>query len=639
MRYPKIFTKDFKNTRALLHRSIGVLLSYYLICSLFSQLVIFRLTSMLWSLALKAMPNNYISDSNFKEVFSHPLVIIIALVEAFIFCVVCIWQNTGLLMILESYRQDKPVKLLNILFKSFEQIKHVIKPKNWKIFILVVIILPLTDAQMSSSALSEIMIPEFIYDFILSRTYLALPFVLVSFLLVIFYFRYILVQQSFVLEQKDFRESAGTSIAAGRKNRIYLGISQTIVSLISMAVCVWLPIVLAGVFEVVVNVILKDYTYVSQITRWVMTEPCAETLVLIGSGYVKMYVMAFSLIAFHSICERQGVATDIKLVDGIAKTSGKIRPLKLWIRLSYVLIFTFVVGFTYVVTVFCEDNPEYLSLFTKDIKIAAHKGYSSSAPENTISAFEKAYQADSVDMIELDVRETSDGVPVVIHNENILEATGVNRSVYDISLKELQELNAAYGFKDEYPDEYIPTLEEVLMEYAGKVDLLIEIKYSDRTPDLPVKIAKMMEKYNITDTSLIHSGYYEAISKVKEYNPGIKCGFIMAFSTGGYYDMENADFFSIEHDFVTDNALDNAHLRGKKIFAWTVNNDTSMKTMKNTDVDMVITDYPDKCNEIILDTSNVFRDAIDNVEYNSEIAQYLNPDNYSNDNEFDTNSY
>jgi glycerophosphoryl diester phosphodiesterase len=58
--------------------------------------------------------------------------------------------------------------------------------------------------------------------------------------------------------------------------------------------------------------------------------------------------------------------------------------------------------------------------------IIAHRGASGSAPENTIAAFERAVRQ-GADAIELDVRLTADGVPVVLHDATLDRTTEVAR--------------------------------------------------------------------------------------------------------------------------------------------------------------------------------------------------------------------
>jgi len=55
-------------------------------------------------------------------------------------------------------------------------------------------------------------------------------------------------------------------------------------------------------------------------------------------------------------------------------------------------------------------------------QIIAHRGASAEAPENTLSSFQKAIDL-KVDMIELDVQLSRDGVPIVIHDETLHRTT------------------------------------------------------------------------------------------------------------------------------------------------------------------------------------------------------------------------
>ena len=54
--------------------------------------------------------------------------------------------------------------------------------------------------------------------------------------------------------------------------------------------------------------------------------------------------------------------------------------------------------------------------------VVAHRGASSTHPENTVAAFDAAV-ASGADVVELDVRLTSDGVPVVLHDANLSATT------------------------------------------------------------------------------------------------------------------------------------------------------------------------------------------------------------------------
>src|SRR6056297_841327 len=98
--------------------------------------------------------------------------------------------------------------------------------------------------------------------------------------------------------------------------------------------------------------------------------------------------------------------------------------------------------------------------------IWAHRGASAVAPENTLAAFTAALQA-GADGIELDVHLTRDGVPVVMHDETVDRTTNGSGRIRDLSHAEIDDLDAGSWFGPRWRGEKIPTLEKVLVAFAG----------------------------------------------------------------------------------------------------------------------------------------------------------------------------
>ncbi|HEX6434369.1 MAG TPA: glycerophosphodiester phosphodiesterase family protein, partial [Gemmatimonadales bacterium] len=77
--------------------------------------------------------------------------------------------------------------------------------------------------------------------------------------------------------------------------------------------------------------------------------------------------------------------------------------------------------------------------------IIAHRGASGSAPENTMAAFTLAIEQ-GADAIELDVRLTADGVPVVLHDTALDRTTNRSGLLHDHTLAELRAVDAGARF-------------------------------------------------------------------------------------------------------------------------------------------------------------------------------------------------
>ncbi len=99
----------------------------------------------------------------------------------------------------------------------------------------------------------------------------------------------------------------------------------------------------------------------------------------------------------------------------------------------------------------------------------AHRGlHGDGVPENTLAAFAAACEAGVG--IELDVRLTSDGVPVVVHDRDLRRLTGHVFRVDRIDAAVLADLMLLGS------DQTVPTLEEVLDAVAGRVPVMVEVK-------------------------------------------------------------------------------------------------------------------------------------------------------------------
>ncbi len=99
--------------------------------------------------------------------------------------------------------------------------------------------------------------------------------------------------------------------------------------------------------------------------------------------------------------------------------------------------------------------------------VIAHRGASGQYPENTLLAFAKGLEQ-GADAIELDVRVTADGVPVVLHDPTLNRTTNGAGPVAALALAQVRRVRAAQG-------ERIPTLAEVLESFPA-APLIVELK-------------------------------------------------------------------------------------------------------------------------------------------------------------------
>lgn len=146
------------------------------------------------------------------------------------------------------------------------------------------------------------------------------------------------------------------------------------------------------------------------------------------------------------------------------------------------------------------------------VMIAAHRGAHLEDPENSMAAFRKSIEL-GIDIIELDVRCTKDGVLVLVHDKTVDRTTNGKGNVKDLTFEEIRKLRLTHN--GQVTNELVPTLEEALHYTKGKIMIDLDIKAADC-------IASIMETVNKTNTAdqcLFFVGEAEHARKIKERNP------------------------------------------------------------------------------------------------------------------------
>ena len=222
-------------------------------------------------------------------------------------------------------------------------------------------------------------------------------------------------------------------------------------------------------------------------------------------------------------------------------------------------------------------------------KIIAHRGASGLVEnENTLESFEKAIEI-GADMVEFDVRKTSDNVLVVCH-DNVLADLPVKLNDYATLEKEAQNL----GF-------HLPVLSEVLKLCAGKIYMDIELKEHGFENRL---INELYKYADISDYSI--KSFDDRVSyAVKLINPEIKTGLLLGIAKGDIrrrlaevFPIRRlmkckADFVSPYYVLIRSGFISRAHRYNYPVYVWTLNDKKRIMKFLKKGVDGIISDRPD----------------------------------------------
>ena len=223
-------------------------------------------------------------------------------------------------------------------------------------------------------------------------------------------------------------------------------------------------------------------------------------------------------------------------------------------------------------------------------EIIAHRGASSIAPENTISAYLKAIEA-GADFIEIDLRLSKDDSIMVIHDETLDRTTNGIGEVKNYDYHYLKTLSAGYPgkFGHDFADEQIPTLFEVLNLVKGKVNICIDIK---NTPEMPV--IHMIEKVKMTGNVVLMSYNVDKLKRIKAKAPQIRIVLIKNILSN--VDLEIAkeiDAYGVSGGYIsTISIIKNAHKKGLQCWFGIVDDPAKADRLFEKGLDAVFTNYP-----------------------------------------------
>ncbi|AMA71516.1 MULTISPECIES: glycerophosphodiester phosphodiesterase [Aneurinibacillus] len=204
----------------------------------------------------------------------------------------------------------------------------------------------------------------------------------------------------------------------------------------------------------------------------------------------------------------------------------------------------------------------------------AHRGWSGKAPENTMAAVRLALQYPDIQAIEIDVQLSKDGVPVLMHDFVLGRTVKAGGSVKDYTWEELKQMDAGLWFDESFKGEHIPSLEEVLTEVRGKLEINIELKAAgDRYPGLEEKVVELIYKYGMEQEVYITSFDHDAIKRVHALAPALKKGLIFGGKPRLIREQlaeTGATILSMPYPYVTKDFVIEMIEAGYTVIAWTV---------------------------------------------------------------------
>src|SRR5262249_4573224 len=198
---------------------------------------------------------------------------------------------------------------------------------------------------------------------------------------------------------------------------------------------------------------------------------------------------------------------------------------------------------------YVEDRPS--------VQLTAHRGHARASPENTLSAIHKP-MARGADYTQVDVHQTADGVVVLLHDRDLKRVAGVSRRLDELAYDDVRQLDVGSWFDPAFAGERVPTLEEAINLCRGRIKLNIELKVFGPETRLAAKVSHLLHEQDFESDCLVTSLNYDALVEVKQNNPRLRTGLIVAYALGDVSRLD-VEALSVRADFLSNALLRAAH--------------------------------------------------------------------------------
>ncbi len=234
--------------------------------------------------------------------------------------------------------------------------------------------------------------------------------------------------------------------------------------------------------------------------------------------------------------------------------------------------------------------------------IVAHRGASSTHPENTLASFEAAI-ALGASAVELDARLTADGVVVVMHDPDVSRTTSGEGLVHELTSEQVRALQAGTY---EVPAR-VPTLAEALEALSGRAAAAIEIKnipgepaYESDHESIVRAALTELDRTAFDGPVLVLSFNPHSIAATKALAPEVATGFLTSELVDPREALAHAAAWG--HDMVLPGSralipageafVAEAHAAGLRVGTWTIDDAATVRMLLGWGVDAVASNDP-----------------------------------------------
>jgi glycerophosphoryl diester phosphodiesterase len=251
--------------------------------------------------------------------------------------------------------------------------------------------------------------------------------------------------------------------------------------------------------------------------------------------------------------------------------------------------------------------------------VIGHRGCAGLAPENTLTSFERGL-VEGAAILETDVHLTRDGVPVLLHDDEVDRVSDGSGPVREHTLAELQRLDAGHRFSPDGGRSHpfrgrgvrVPALEEAFAAFPGA---RFNLELKEDVPDMVERTLEAIARAGRESLTLVTAADDGLMAKLRAQlarcgapvAQGASAGDVLAFVNSaldrkapapGPMALQVPAYFSGE-PVVMREFVQHAHRYGIQVHVWTVNEPDAMTQLLDLGADGIISDFPARLAAVI----------------------------------------
>ena len=237
--------------------------------------------------------------------------------------------------------------------------------------------------------------------------------------------------------------------------------------------------------------------------------------------------------------------------------------------------------------------------------VLGHRGAGAEAPPNTALAMRRAMEA-GADGVELDVHLSQDRQVVVIHDATVTSVTGVPGRVREMTLAEIQRLDAGSHFDPAFAGERIPTLEQALIAVGPQGVVNVELKGESLAGDgLEQQVVHIIRALHVADRVIISSFNPLRLWRVRRLDRQIARAMLHGPNSPTYVrhlwllPLVQPDALHPHYSMVDEAYMARARRWGVRVNVWTVDDAGEARRLVGLGVDGIITNDPRRLGEVV----------------------------------------